>query len=72
MVYRYRVIPFNLYKWAIGVIGLAILLLAVHLATTSYELEAKAGNMFLLVIVLPGLALMGLSWLLAARRLRAT
>ncbi|MCF7635231.1 MAG: putative reductive dehalogenase anchoring protein [Dehalococcoides mccartyi] len=57
------------YEWLIGAVGLLMLLFTIQNYFGSLaEIEPKAANMFLLVIGLPGLILLALSWQLAARR----
>ncbi|WP_332445360.1 dehalogenase [Dehalococcoides mccartyi] len=57
------------YEWLIGAVGLLMLLFTIQNYFGSLaEVEPKAANMFLLVIGLPGLILLALSWQLAARR----
>ena len=56
------------YEWMIGIVGLALLLFTILVSTTSFaEDEPKAGQMFMLLLGLPSLILMGLSWFLASR-----
>ncbi|WP_324664850.1 dehalogenase [Dehalococcoides mccartyi] len=57
------------YEWLIGAVGLLMLLFTIQNYLGSLaEIEPKAANMFLLVIGLPGIILLALSWQLAARR----
>ncbi|AQU03694.1 reductive dehalogenase membrane anchor [Dehalococcoides mccartyi] len=57
------------YEWLIGAVGLLMLLFTIQNYFGSLaEIEPKAANMFLLVIGLPGIILLALSWQLAARR----
>ncbi|MEQ4487266.1 MAG: dehalogenase [Dehalococcoides mccartyi] len=57
------------YEWLIGAVGLLMLLFTIQNYFGSLaEVEPKAANMFLLVIGLPGIILLALSWQLAARR----
>jgi len=57
------------YEWLIGAAGLLMLLFTIQNYFGSLaEVEPKAANMFLLVIGLPGIILLALSWQLAARR----
>ncbi|KSV16186.1 dehalogenase [Dehalococcoides mccartyi] len=57
------------YEWLIGAVGLLMLLFTIQNYFGSLaEVEPKAANMFLLVIGLPGIILLALSWQLAVRR----
>ncbi|MDN4186424.1 MAG: dehalogenase [Dehalococcoides mccartyi] len=59
------------YEWLIGIIGLALILFTIQNFFGSLdELESKAASIFLLVIGLPGLILLAISWQLAARRIK--
>ena len=57
------------YEWLIGAVGLALLLFTILITTTSYaEDEPKAGQLFMLILGLPSLVLLGLTWFLPSRR----
>lgn len=59
------------YEWLIGIIGMALILFTIQNFFGSLdELESKAASIFLLVIGLPGLILLAISWQLAARRIK--
>jgi len=59
------------YEGLIGVIGMVMLLFTIQNYFGSLaEIEPKAANLFLLVIGLPGIILLALSWQLAARRVK--
>ncbi|MBF4482083.1 MAG: dehalogenase [Dehalococcoides mccartyi] len=59
------------YEWLIGIIGLALILFTIQNFFGSLdELESKAASIFLLVVGLPGLILLAVSWQLAARRIK--
>jgi len=69
---RSRNMKLTWYEWLIGVVGLLMVLFAVQNYFASIaEVENSAAPMYLLVAGLPGLVLMALTWLLAARRQRA-
>ncbi|AHB14080.1 MULTISPECIES: hypothetical protein [Dehalococcoides] len=59
------------YEWLLGIIGLALVIFTIQNFFGSLdELESKAASMFLLVVGLPGLVLLAISWQLAARRVK--
>ncbi|KSV18878.1 dehalogenase [Dehalococcoides mccartyi] len=59
------------YEWLIGIIGLALILFTIQNFFGSLdELESKAASIFLLVVGLPGLILLAVSWQLAVRRIK--
>jgi len=69
---RSRNIRVSWYEWFIGVIGLFLLLFTIqNYFSAQEEFEFAAGNMFLLVIGLPGLILLAIAWSLAWRRNRS-
>ena len=57
------------YEWAIGTIGLLLLLFTVqNYFASNAELELTAANLFLLATGLPALILLAVAWGLIARR----
>ncbi|ACZ62500.1 hypothetical protein [Dehalococcoides mccartyi] len=59
------------YEWLIGIAGLVLLLLTIQNYFGSIdEFETKAAGMFLLVLGLPALILLALSWQMVARRVK--
>ena len=73
MFIRCRNIKVTWYEWLIGIIGLILLLFTIQNAVTATtELEPTASWMFLLVLGLPALILLVVSWQLVARHNRAT
>lgn len=66
---RSKKITLSWYEWLIGIIGFLLVLFTIqNYIEVRGEFETKAANMFLLVIGLPGIILMAISWQLAARR----
>ena len=69
---RSRDIKMTWYEWLIGIVGLVVLLFAAqNYFGIQDELNSSGANLFLLVLGLPGLILLVLSWQLVARRRRA-
>ncbi|BAQ35370.1 dehalogenase [Dehalococcoides sp. THU3] len=59
------------YEWLLGIIGLALLLFTILFFTDALgETEPKAGTMFLLVLGLPAVILLALTWQLTVRRIK--
>ena len=72
MFMRGRDIKVTWYEWLIGIIGLLLLLFSIQNAiTATAEFESTASMMFLLVLGLPALILLAVSWQLVARHNRA-
>jgi len=70
---RSRNMKLTWYEWLIGVVGLLMALFAIQNYFASVaEVEISAAPMYLLVAGLPGVVLMALAGLLAARRRRAS
>ena len=68
---RSRDIKVTWYEWLIGGVGLLLLLYTIQNFVTAFaELESQAAWMFLLVLGLPALILLVVSWLLVWRRQR--
>ena len=66
---RTRGIAVKWYEWLIGAVGLALLLFAIQNFFTSLnEAEPSSASMYLLVMGLPALILLAVTWLLVARR----
>ena len=60
------------YEWFIGAIGILLLLLTIQNFVGSLtEPEPRVAWMFLLVLGIPAVILLGLTWGLAAKRLKA-
>ncbi|AGG08545.1 MULTISPECIES: hypothetical protein [Dehalococcoides] len=59
------------YEWVLGIVGLVLLLFTVLFFTDALgETESKAATMFLLVLGLPAVILLALSWQLTVRRIK--
>ena len=68
---RNRDIALKWHEWLIGIVGFLLLLFAIqNFFETAAEGESSAG-MYLLVMGLPALILLAVTWLLVARRQRA-
>ncbi|AII60050.1 MAG: dehalogenase [Dehalococcoides mccartyi] len=66
---RARHVSLTWYEWVLGIIGLALLLSTILFATDALgETEPKAATMFLLVLGIPAVILLALSWQLTVRR----
>jgi uncharacterized membrane protein len=69
---RRKNISLTWYEWLIGIVGLVLLVFTIQNFFASFtELESSAAWMFLLVVGLPALILLTVTWQLAARRQRA-
>ena len=70
---RSRNMNLTWYEWLVGALGLILFLFAIqNLFGSLAEEETTAAYMYLLLTGLPGVILMALTWLLAARRQRAS
>ena len=59
------------YEWVLGVLGIILILFAIqNYSASQVELEAKAGNLFLLIFGLPGLIQAAVAGVLAYMRSR--
>ena len=66
---RNRDINFKWYEAAIGVVGLLLLMFTIANFFGSFaEVEAAAASLYLLVMGLPALILLAVTWLLVRRR----